>query len=142
MIETLTISLRFAGAGLLLLAFLHFPISRHLKWREEGARLSPLNGSIFRVHAFFICVILVIMGLPCLLEPRVFLDPSCAGRWFAWSFSAFWAIRLYVQLFVYRKELWIGKRGETALHWFFTAVWTALSALFAACALWQAGSLR
>ena len=41
MTETLTILLRVAGTGLILLAGLHVPIGRHLKWREEGARLGP-----------------------------------------------------------------------------------------------------
>src|SRR5206468_10904235 len=59
MIETLTILLRVAGAGLILLAWLRVPIGRRLKWREEALLLSPLNASIFRVHTFFICFVLV-----------------------------------------------------------------------------------
>ena len=58
MMETLTILLRIAGAGLILLAALHVPIGRHLKWREDGARLSPVNASSFRVHTFFFCFVL------------------------------------------------------------------------------------
>ena len=139
MIELLTIALRVAGAGLLLLAVLHVPIGRHLQWREDAARLTPVNASIFHVHAFFICLILVIMGLPCLLDPRVFLEPTRAGAWLSWSFAAFWAIRLYCQWFVYEADLWRNKRLETALHGWFTFVWAALTALFTACGLLQAG---
>jgi hypothetical protein len=142
MMETLTISLRIAGAGLILLAVLHVPIGRHLKWREDGARLSPVNASIFRVHTFFICFVLVMMGLPCVLEPSIFLGRSRAGAWLAWSFSAFWTTRLFFQWFVYPWELWRGKRMETIMHGLFTIVWTALATLFAACGLWQAGWLR
>ena len=141
MIGVLTIFLRLAGVGLILLALLHIPIGRHLKWREDTARLSPANASIFHVHAFFICVVLVMMGLPCLFDPSVFLLKSRAAGWLAWSFSIFWLIRLYVQWFVYRADLWRGKRMETALHWWFTFVWLGLAALFGACALWQAGWL-
>jgi len=43
MIETLTILLRVAGVGLILLAWLHVPLSRRLKWREEASLLSPIN---------------------------------------------------------------------------------------------------
>ena len=135
--ETLTILLRVAGAGLILLAALHLPISRHLKWREDAARLSPVNASIFRVHTFFICFILVMMGLPCVLEPSVFLECSRAGGWLAWSFSAFWGTRLFFQLFVYPRNLWRGKRFETIVHALFTIFWLSLAGLFAACALWQ-----
>ena len=142
MSETLSLLLRIAGAGLILLAGLHVPIGRHLKWREEAARLSLVNASIFRVHTFFICLVLVMMGLPCLLDPLVFLQSSRAGAWLAWSFSAFWTIRLFFQWFVYPKELWRGKRMETLVHAWFTLVWISLAALFALCGLWQGGWFR
>jgi len=73
MVDTLTVLLRIAGAGLILLAFLHIPIARQLQWREDAKRMSPPNTAIFHVHAFFICVVLVIMGLPSLFEPHIFL---------------------------------------------------------------------
>lgn len=139
MIEVLTLLLRIAGAGMVLLAILHVPIGRRLKWIEDGKLLTPVNRSIFHVHTFFICVVLVMMGLPCLLEPRIFLDPSRAGAWLSWSISAFWSIRLYFQWFVYQADLWRGKRMETVVHWWFTLIWTGLAALFAVCGLWQAG---
>ena len=142
MIETLSILLRVAGAGLLLLSVLHVPIGRHLKWWEDSARMSPVNSSIFRVHTFFICVVLVMMALPCLLDPGVFLEKTRAGAWLAWSFSSFWGIRLFFQWFVYPQDLWRGKRLETGLHAWFTAVWAALAVLFGACGLWQSGWLR
>ena len=141
MIEILITLLRIAGAGLILLAIVHVPIGRHLKWREDAARLTPVNASIFHVHTFFICFVLVMMGLPCLLDPRVFLEKSRAGSWLAWSFAAFWGVRLYFQWFVYQADLWRGKRMETIVHWWFTLIWLALAALFAACGAWQAGWL-
>jgi hypothetical protein len=142
MIETLTILLRLAGASLVLLAGLHIPIGRHLKWREDSTRLTPPNAAIFRVHSFFIGLVLVMMGLPCLIEPRVFLEPSHAGSWLAWSFAAFWAIRLYFQWFVFPADLRRGKRLETILHWWFTVYWTSLTALFTVCGAVQAGWLH
>jgi hypothetical protein len=142
MIEILTILLRAAGMGLILLATLHLPVGRHLKWREEGARLSLVNASIFRVHTFFICLMLVMMGLPCLLDPSVFLEGSHASAWLAWSFSVFWTVRLFFQWFVYPWELWRGKSMETIVHFWCTIVWASLSALFAICGLWQMGWLR
>jgi hypothetical protein len=49
--------------------------------------------------------VLVLMGLPCLLDPVVFLEKSRAAKWTTWSFSAFWFTRLYVQWFVYEVDL-------------------------------------
>jgi hypothetical protein len=141
MIEMLPSVLRVAGVGLILLAALHHPIGRHLKWSEDGARLSPVNASIFRVHMFFICLILVIMGLPCLIDPAVFLERTRAGAWLAWSFAGFWAFRLYCQWFVYERALWLGQAFETRMHWLFTFIWVSLTGLFTWCGCLQAGWL-
>ena len=83
----LPLLLRVTGVGLILLAVLHVPISRKLRWREQAARMSAENASIFQVHAFFICVVLVMMGLPSVLDPAVFTEKSRAGAWISWSVS-------------------------------------------------------
>ena len=131
--------LRIAGAGLVLLAILHVPMARRLRWKEEAARMSEFNGMVFHVHNFFICTVLVGMGLPCLIEPAVMLEPSRAGAWGAWSLCVFWAARLYCQHFVYPSSAWRGKRFETVLHWWFTLVWAFLTALFGVCGARQLG---
>ena len=141
MTELLPISLRVAGVGLLFLAALHIPIGRELRWREDASRLTPANRAVFHVHILFICLVIIMMGLPCLIEPEVFLEQSRAGAWLSWSFAGFWAARLYCQFFVYNSELWRGKRRETVIHWIFTTVWIALAALFTICGCRQSGWL-
>ena len=76
MIEHLPLLLRIAGIGLILLALIHVPIGKRLKWKEQGALLSPENQTVFHVHTFFICLTLVLMGLPAFLAPEVFLEKS------------------------------------------------------------------
>ncbi|RYD37310.1 MAG: hypothetical protein EOP87_03790 [Verrucomicrobiaceae bacterium] len=142
MIEWLMILLRVAGIGLIALALLHFPIGKQLRWREEARLLAPMNASVFHVHTFFICVVLVMMGLPCVVAPVIFLVPSQAGAWVTWSIAVFWALRLYCQFFVYRADLWRGKRMETTVHCIFSVIWTALLALFTACGMVQQGWLH
>ena len=137
--EALTMAVRVAGMILILLAGLHVPIGRRLAWREESRRLSPANEAIFHAHAFFICFVLVMMGLPCLLEPAILLEGSRAGAWLAWSFSAFWTTRLVVQCFVFPARLWRGKPMETLAHICFSILWLAMSVLFTICGAWQAG---
>ncbi len=142
MTEFLSPALRLTGAGLITLAVLHVPIARHLRWREDSGHLSPVNHDIFHVHNFFICLVLVAIGLPCLIEPSLLLDRSRSGAWAAWTLAAFWFARLFCQWFVYRCELWRGKRFETAMHWLFTVIWTALTSLFTLCAARQSGWLE
>jgi hypothetical protein len=140
--STLVILLRIAGALLLLLAAMHGPIGRSLKWCEECLLMSPVNAAIFRVHAFFICLMLVLMALPCLVDPQAFLERNRAGGWLAWMFAAFWTARLFVQWFVFPRTLWLGKRFETRIHFLFTAIWIFLAALFITCGARQATWIR
>ena len=139
MSELLPILVRVAGVGLLFLSALHIPIGRELRWREDASRLTPTNQAVFHVHTIFICLIIVMMGLPCVMDPSVLLERSRPGEWMAWSFAGFWAVRLYCQFFVYSSELWRGKRRETTVHWIFTVIWVALTLVFAACGCRQAG---
>jgi len=142
MISLLTAGLRIAGVGLLLLALLHIPIGRHLGWREERTRMTAANGAIFHVHMVFICLVLVAMALPCLLDPRALLERSRAALWGTWMLSAFWSFRLYCQWCIYPRSLWQGKKLETMIHWIFSAVWTSLALLFGLCGLVQVGWIR
>lgn len=141
MMEALPLLLRITGAGLILLAVLHVPISRKLMWREQAARMSDENAAVFHVHAFFICVVLVMMGLPALIDPAVFLEKSRTAAWASWSLCGFWLLRLYCQWFVYGSNLWRGKRLETFVHFWFTGVWLALVLVFGGCGAWQVGWL-
>lgn len=133
--------LRFAGAGLILLALIHVPISRRLQWREQASRLSAENEAVFHVHTFFLCLVLVMMGLPALVEPSVFLEKSRAALWGSWSLCVYWLVRLWCQWFTYGPHLWRGKRLETRIHWLFTVLWILLSALFGLCGARQSGWL-
>lgn len=139
MIDFLAIVLRICGAGLILLGLLHVPISKHLNWREDAARMSELNAMVFHVHTFFIVLVLFIMGVPALVDPMAFLEPSRAAKWGCWSLVLFWVLRLVFQWTAYKPAWWKGKRFETSMHWFFSCIWLLLIALFAACAAVQHG---
>jgi len=141
MISILETLLRIAGAGLIALALLHFPIARRLRWREDAARMSDLNAAVFHAHTFFLCVVLVAMGLPALLDPAVFITPSRAALWGCGFATLFWLLRLIAQWTHYRPSWWRGKPFETVMHWFFTGVWLFLALLFGTCTAVQGGLL-
>ncbi len=141
MTDWLTLLLRLAGAGLITLAVAHLPMGHYLNWKEEARRMSAANASIFHVHTFFICAVLVLIGVPAILAPQIFLVRSLAGAWITWSLAAFWMLRAFTQWFIYPTALWRGKRSETIMHVVFSFVWPGLTALFAVCGLVQIGRI-
>src|SRR2546430_4196998 len=72
--------LRIAGVSLLGLFVLNFFVPRQFHWREEMARLSLINRRIFQVHAIFIAMILLMMGLLLVLIPGALLQPQALAR--------------------------------------------------------------
>lgn len=88
--------LRLCGAALLMLCLLHFVFPKRFRWREELALLSALNRQIFYVHTFFVGLVLVMMGVPLLIEPEIWLERSRIGWWTAAGFTLFWALRLFI----------------------------------------------
>jgi hypothetical protein len=128
--------LRAAGALQILLALLHLGFPRRFQWHTELARLSLLNRQMFAVHTFFVCVVLVLFGVPSLVDPRALLEPSRLSRWVLGGITSFWLLRLGCQWFVYDPALWRGKRFETVMHALFTVLWCYLVAVYGGC-LWH-----
>jgi hypothetical protein len=128
---SLALHLKLAGLGLILLAFAHLAFPRRFQWREELARLSPLNRQMFQVHVFFIALVLVLFGGLSLFLTEALLLPGPLSRAVVGSFVLFWALRLYVQLFVYDRALWRGHRFNTVVHVCFTAFWAYLVGVYA-----------
>lgn len=133
MIPILTLLIQIAGIGLLVLCLAHVPIGKMLKWRVDCGKLDPVNEQVFHVHTFFICLTILLMALPCIIAPQIFVEKSLPGAWISGSFTLFWAARLYFQFFVYRSDLWRGKRLETFVHVLFALTWLALAGLFGVC---------
>jgi hypothetical protein len=127
--------LRIAGVLLLGLFILNFFVPRRFHWREEMARLSLINRRIFQVHAVFIAMILLMMGLLLVLIPGALLQPQALARAVLAGLTVFWTARLLLQLFFYHAVLWRGKPFETAMHIAFSGLWIFFIATFS-LALW------
>lgn len=127
--------LRIAGAMQITLALLHFDFARRFRWREELARLSLLNRQVFYVHAFFICLVLVLFGSLSLFAPEALLEPSRLARLVLGGIAGFWLLRLFCQWFVYDASLWRGQPARTVMHFVFTLIWIYFVAVYAG-ALW------
>jgi hypothetical protein len=132
---TLLVLLRVAGALLLVLAASHALFPKRLGWNEDLARLTPLNRQVFLVHTFFIVLVVSMMGVLSLAFAELLVAPSPLARFVLAGLTLFWAVRLFVQWFVYDASLWRGDRFNTMVHVVFSILWTYLTAVYGA-ALW------
>ena len=129
-------ALRLAGVFLLALFVLNFFVPGRFKWADELPRLSLINRRIFQVHAMFIALILLLSGLLLVALPHELLNPTPLARAVLGGLAIFWGLRLWMQWFMYDRELWLGKRFETTMHILFSGLWVFLAATFTV-ALWQ-----
>jgi hypothetical protein len=123
-------ALRLTGISLIALSLAHIPYAKRFGWKEDFAKVSLLNRQIFYVHCVFLCLILIMMGLLCLVWPGALLQPSSLGLLVSGGLCFFWFCRLLTQWFIYDAALWRGKPFETFVHFAFTCLWTTYTGLF------------
>lgn len=113
---TIDFHLRVVGALMLVLAIVHAFFPRWFGWREDLAKLSLINRQIFVVHTLFVVVVLAMLGVLMIFYANPLLRSGEVGRAVFFGLGVFWAIRLVVQIWYYKSELWRGHRGKTGLH--------------------------
>ena len=123
------VQLRIIGGLFILLAFLHVFFPKYFAWKQELSSLSLINRQMMYVHLFFIALLVFLLGLLCLTSADALLNTQL-GKRISLGLGLFWAIRLYVQFFVYSPKLWKGKTFETAMHILFSLFWAYVSTIF------------
>lgn len=122
-----------AAAGIqLIIAAANLVVARKLDYRSNVARLSPIVGQVFKVHAAYIVLIVVWFGLlSALFAPRLVSGDPLA-RFLTGGLAAFWGIRAIIQLTLYSKEV---RRQHRAEDIAFLAACLFLAGVFLAAAL-------
>lgn len=128
------IPLHILGTVFTVLALAHIGFPRYFKWKVELAPLSTINRQMMQVHAAFIAIVVMLMGLLCLTSAADLVS-TVLGRRICMMLGVFWTLRLAVQLFVYSPSLWRGKRFETTVHIVFSLLWAYSAATFFLSAL-------
>ena len=132
----LSVNLRLAGLVILGLAAAYPIYPRYFRWRDELQAVSLLTRQIFFVHCGFIVMLLILQAVLLLAVPQALVEPTTAGLALLVGLTVFWVYRLFAQLFMYERRLWIGNRLHTIVHVVFTAIWCYLSGVFG-WALWR-----
>ncbi|MGN7787381.1 hypothetical protein ACTJIJ_22800 [Niabella sp. 22666] len=121
--------LKLIGGLLIVLALAHVFFPRYFNWKAELQSLSMINRQIMYVHAFFIGLMVLLMGILCVSNyPDLIETPF--GRKVCLGLGLFWACRLAIQWFGYSPKLWRGKSFETVIHIILTIFWIYLSIVF------------
>jgi hypothetical protein len=115
---TLPFHLRLAGTLLMLLGLSHLTFGRFLNWRSDLAKLSVINRQIFRVHCFYIALLLIMLGALSAFGTSLLLQPHPLARIILATSALLWGIRLYVQWFFFDRSLWRGTKPRTISHGF------------------------
>jgi hypothetical protein len=125
----LLVSLRAAGAAMLVLAALYPIYPRRFRWAEQLQRVELLTRQVFWVHIGFIVLLLVLQGILLVGFPHLLLAPDGAATALLIGMLAFWLYRLVAQLFVYDPDLWRDRPAHLLVHVVFTLLWLAISAV-------------
>ena len=123
------LQIKIIGCLFVLLAFLHVFFPKYFNWKEDLGSLSLMNRQMMYVHMFFIAFGVFLLGLLCLTSSHA-LSNTPFGKRVSLGLGIFWAVRLYVQFFVYSTKLWRGKAFETMVHILFSFFWTYASTIF------------
>jgi hypothetical protein len=121
--------IKIIGGLFILLAVLHVFFPKYFNWKNELGSLSLMNRQMIQVHLFFIGFGVFLVGLLCLTSSKELLNTSI-GKKISLGLGIFWAVRLYVQFFVYSGKLWNGKAFETIVHILLSLFWTYVTAVF------------
>lgn len=121
--------LKITGVLLLMLGLLHVIFPRYFKWKQDLAAISMINRQMMYVHAFFIGLVVLLMGWLCLDSAHIMIS-TVFGKKICLGFGVFWTARLFIQFFGYSPALWKGKKFETGVHVIFSLLWIYFSVIF------------
>lgn len=129
---SLPVALWIAAVGQVVVALLHGIFPRLFRWREELAPLSLLTRQLFLIHTLFVALTVALLGIVTAVLAATWSQPSSLLRLAVLgALVVFWGTRLFVQLFVFDRQLWSGHRTRTLLHWLALATWSSLTATYA-----------
>jgi hypothetical protein len=92
--------IRIAGLGHFAVVAASAGAPKVLRWREELARVSPLNRQIFSTYAGYVLTINLLFGVISVAAPQWLIDRTPLAACVCGFIFAYWAVRLVLQ-FVY-----------------------------------------
>ena len=94
-----------AGGVQLVIAAANLEVARTLDYRTNLAKLTPMVGQVFAVHAVYIVLIILWFSALCLAFAAHLASGDPLGRFLTGGLAAFWGLRAIIQLIVYDKTV-------------------------------------
>jgi len=127
-----------AAAGQLILTFLNLGLVRIMGWESDLERMPLLVRQVFRIHAWFISITLLIFSTLTFRFAFVIANGSePVYRWLACGIGIFWAIRAVLQVTYYSSSHWRGIPSRTAVHIFLLVVYTGWAGVYLTAGFWK-----
>jgi len=136
--STLEHHLRLVGVLMLGIAALSLYVPRRFGWGGEIQRLTLLTRQVFVVHAAFVSVVVLLLGLLHACYAGALVAPGPLPRALLAGMLVMWGARLLAQFFYYDARLWRGNRLHTAMHVLFSGIYSYFVIIFAAALTVQA----
>jgi len=120
-----------AAIGQFSIAMINLILVPIMRWQDDIARIPLLIRQVFRVHAWFITLTLVIFAtLTFRFAPEMTTGAEPVYRWIAALIGSFWAVRVVLQLTYYSSSHWRGIPSRTAVHIILLIVYSAFVAVY------------
>jgi hypothetical protein len=128
--STLEIAVRIAGVLLVGLALAHAFLPKLLNWKEDIAKLRPINQHVFVAHAMFIVVGILLLGVICIGFPQLLVEKSQLALLATACFTMCWVSRLCFQFVVFRGDISGAPRLDVVMHMAGTMLWLFFAIVF------------
>ena len=126
------IAIWIAGGAQLVIAAANLEVARKLDYRANLARLTPMVGQIFVVHAVYIVLVILWFSALCLVFAARLASGDPLARFLTGGLAAFWGLRAVIQLSLYDKQVRKDHRPQDVA---FLAACALLTGIFLAVAL-------
>jgi hypothetical protein len=128
----LIVAIWVAGGAQLVIAAANLEVARKLDYRANLAKLTPMVGQIFLVHAAYIVLVILWFGALCLLFAARLASGDPLARFLTGGLATFWGLRAIIQLTVYDREVRKDHRLQDVA---FLAACAVLTGIFLTAAL-------
>jgi hypothetical protein len=126
---------------MLVLAFGHSYLANLLDWKDDLAKLKPINAQVFFAHTFFLTGGIALLGLACLFFAPAMTAKSTLGAVASACFAMCWMSRLVCQFVVFKAQICANAGLENFLRLAGTLLWIFYTSLFSIVFAYQMGAL-